>query len=190
MKKVYLILTTVLILFNSSLIAQNDNIILKKLDCVKQGKIIDPAFAWVINNKQEKISYNQFKGKWLLIDFWSTGCVPCIKEFPALANFYERNKTKIEVIAVSVDKDFKRYKRSAAKYNIKVPHFYAGFTYNNYIFNLNVKVLKTREGAFKFNTLTPQYVLINPLGKIIDKDIPKPSSSDFKTKLDLYLNEK
>jgi peroxiredoxin len=106
-----------------------------------------------------------------------------------LLKFYENNKSKVEVIAVSVDKDFKRYKRSADKYNIRVPHFYSGFTYANDIFNLNIKVFKTKEGNNKYMSSTPQYVLISPGGIIIDKDMPKPSSKSFKSKINHYLNE-
>lgn len=162
---------------------------LNKLKEVEESDILDSETAYVIDLQKNKIPYSQFKGKWLLIDFWSTGCAPCIKEFPSIAKFHKKNQDSINVIAVSIDNKFERYKKSSKKYKIDVPHYYAGYTYENQLFNLNIKTLKTDKGEYKFRTMTPQYVLINPDGKIVDKDFPKPSSSDFKSKLNKALNE-
>lgn len=162
---------------------KNEQYILDRLNDVKQECILDDTASYVIDENESKVSYKEFKGKWLLIDFWSTGCGPCIKEFPALAKFYEKNKEKINVIAVSVDNGFKRYKKSAKRYKIGVPHYFGGYTYKNPLFNLNIKTYKKEDGTYKFITTTPQYVLINPEGKIIDKDFPKPSHPDFEEKL-------
>ncbi|WP_299364107.1 TlpA disulfide reductase family protein [Winogradskyella sp.] len=191
MKRVLQILSIMVVLIHCSLWtqAEKEKLIIKKLDRVKQGEVLDTINAWVIDSNGHKVNYSSFKGKWLLIDFWSTGCAHCIKEFPFLREFYNKNKTRIEVIAVSVDRDYKRYKKSANKYDIGLPHFYGGFTYENDIFNLNVKIIKTNEGNYRFITQTPQYVLINPEGKIIDKELPKPSGKAFKNKLEAYLSE-
>ncbi len=184
---------TILLTLIFSLVAkaqtEEDNAILSKLDEVKINKIVKPNSAWFITESKEKIKYESFKGQWLLIDFWSTGCVPCIKEFPALAEFSKMNKDRINVIAVSVDNGFKRYVKSARKYAIEIPHYYAGFTYRNAIFNLNIRVFRTTEGSYRFKTLTPQYVLIDPNGKIVDKNLPKPSSKEFINIIDKYICE-
>ncbi|NAS30190.1 redoxin domain-containing protein [Flavobacteriaceae bacterium R38] len=161
---------------------------LEKLEEVKENKFINAEKAYVIDAQENKVSYNKFKGKWLLIDFWSTGCGPCIKEFPALAEFYRKNRDTINVIAVSVDNKFKRYRASAKKYKIEVPHYFGGYTYSNPIFNLNIKQFKKEDGALNFRTTTPQYVLISPDGEIINKDFPKPSSKEFQAKLKQVFN--
>ncbi len=166
--------------------AQDDKTIkgiLNKLEEVKEGEVLDVTKAYVIDANEQVIKYKTFKGKWLLIDFWSTGCAPCIKEFPALAKFSKEFNDSINIIAVSVDSKFERYKKSAKKYKINVPHYFGGYTYGNQLFNLNIKIFKTEEGDYVFKTMTPQYVLIDPKGKIVNKNFPKPSSVNFKASL-------
>jgi peroxiredoxin len=50
------------------------------------------------------ISLSTFKGKWVLIDFWSSNCAPCRKENPELVKLYNKYKAKgFEIIGISSD---------------------------------------------------------------------------------------
>jgi peroxiredoxin len=52
----------------------------------------------------KNISLSDFKGKVVLIDFWSTTCDPCLVEMPHLVAMYEEYKAKgFVVLAVSLD---------------------------------------------------------------------------------------
>ena len=46
-----------------------------------------------------------YKGRWVLINFWATWCPPCLKEIPDLISLYESHKDKIMVIGVAMDSD-------------------------------------------------------------------------------------
>lgn len=48
-------------------------------------------------------SIGDFKGKWLIVNFWAEWCAPCIEEFPEL-NKLSAEHLDIEVIGVSFDK--------------------------------------------------------------------------------------
>lgn len=53
-----------------------------------------------------KIAINSFKGKPLLVTFWSTTCSTCIKEMPHLVELYnELNKEGFEIIAIAMPYD-------------------------------------------------------------------------------------
>ena len=51
-------------------------------------------------------SSDDWKGKVILVDFWSTGCAPCIAEMPQVKELYDKYHDKgLEVIGVSCDEE-------------------------------------------------------------------------------------
>lgn len=52
------------------------------------------------------ITLSSFKGKYVLVDFWASWCLPCRKENPNVVQAYNRYKDKnFTVLGVSLDKD-------------------------------------------------------------------------------------
>jgi thiol-disulfide isomerase/thioredoxin len=50
------------------------------------------------------VSFDQYRGKLLLIDFWATWCAPCRKELPGLRGAYARYHDRgLEILSVSFD---------------------------------------------------------------------------------------
>lgn len=47
-----------------------------------------------------KVSLSDFRGKWVIIDFWGSWCAPCLKGMPELKDVYETYAGKIEIIGV------------------------------------------------------------------------------------------
>lgn len=45
---------------------------------------------------------SQHKGKWVLIDFWGTWCVPCVEELPTMQKFYEGIKAQNDIVLVTI----------------------------------------------------------------------------------------
>ena len=43
------------------------------------------------------------KGKWTIVDVWSTSCVPCMKEFPNLVALAKKYPDKVRCVSVNVD---------------------------------------------------------------------------------------
>lgn len=53
-----------------------------------------------------KISLSDFRGQYVLLDFWASWCIPCRKEFPALVELYRTYHAKgLVIIGISSDDD-------------------------------------------------------------------------------------
>lgn len=56
------------------------------------------------NPEGKKIELKDFKGKYVLIDFWASWCGPCRRDNPHVVQLYEQYKSKgLEILGVSLD---------------------------------------------------------------------------------------
>ena len=70
---------------------------------LKEPRAAIPAFPFK-NLDGSDASYDAFKGKVVLINFWATWCIPCVKEMPSLNKLAGTiGKDKFVVMALSLD---------------------------------------------------------------------------------------
>ena len=106
-----------------------------------------------INGNTKRLS--DYSGKYLLLDFWSRGCGPCIMALPEMKEISETYSDKLTIISISLDADV-AWKESMAKHdmpwvNIRDPQSFGGLAANYGVRGI------------------PNYVMISPEGKIVDK---------------------
>jgi len=127
---------------------------------IKKVAISQPAPLFMIPDTEGKmINLDDFKGSYVLIDFWASWCAPCREANPKLVAAYNEFKSKkFTVLGISVDKN-KEYWLKAIKQD-KLPW-------------INVSnVSGWDEVSNKYGVkAVPQNFLINPAGIIIDKNI-------------------
>lgn len=124
-----------------------------------------PIFKDYENFKGGTTSLSDFKGKYLFIDVWATWCKPCKNEIPYLQKLEKKYLDKnISFISISVDdqKGYEAWREMVTEKNMSGVQLYA-------------------KGDSKFSNdyriiSIPRFILIDPEGKIIDANAPKPSS--------------
>lgn len=61
------------------------------------------VFDTLLNYKKEKLSIADCKGKFVILDFWGTFCLPCITAFPEIADLQKRFGDTLQVLLVATD---------------------------------------------------------------------------------------
>ncbi len=162
-------------------------LIARLLDPVKEGQYLNDS-AWVITIEGDTLPSKQFENKWLLVDYWTAGCLPCIKEFPVMETYYQTMDTsQLQIIMLNIDGKKKKWEKVFKKRKYLMPSYHAGWSSSNKLLAINYQVFENGEGVRTIRTLTPQYVLIDPAGQIVDKNIPKPSDEKFSDIIHNYL---
>ena len=63
-----------------------------------------------------------FRGKFVLLNFWATWCPPCVEEMPSLNLVHERLSSRgLVVLGISVDEQKDEYERFLENANIRFP---------------------------------------------------------------------
>jgi thiol-disulfide isomerase/thioredoxin len=63
----------------------------------------DFVFDTLINYKKEKLAIADLKGKFVIIDFWGTFCLPCIADFPKLESLQKKYSDSLQILLVAAD---------------------------------------------------------------------------------------
>lgn len=67
-----------------------------------QGKPMYPGHFYDLEGK--KLGFDDFKGSYLVINFWATWCAPCVVELPTLQKLSKKfDGQGLKVMAISVD---------------------------------------------------------------------------------------
>jgi len=116
---------------------------------------------------QKTIKLSDFKGKYVLLDFWASWCGPCRREMPHVKAAYEQFKgNNFQVFAVSIDRDAAAWKKALAE--DKMPFVHA----------LDAKGKESVSDLYMVKAI-PTNFLLDAKGKIIAKNLRGEELSKF-----------
>ena len=89
----------------------------------KYPKPGDPFLEFKLTDKNDSdFDTKSVKNKWILLNFWTNSCGPCVKEMDDLVKLYKSIDTsKIEFISVSLDENKDTWKKATATSKIIWP---------------------------------------------------------------------
>ncbi len=90
-------------------------------ELVGVGKEI-PSDIELFDTEGNNHTMAEFKGRYVLMDFWSTGCGPCIMAGPELKELSENYPDQLAVVSISIDPEY-LWKQASVDHNITWNNF-------------------------------------------------------------------
>lgn len=119
---------------------------------LQEGTIAPDFTLPDIHGKQLKLS--SLRGKYVILDFWGSWCVWCIKGMPELKKYYDKYKGKFEILGVDCNDTEARWKAAVEKHQIPWKHVRQSKETQNVSDDYGVQGFPTK-------------ILIDPKGKIV-----------------------
>lgn len=167
----------------TSMKQQNEQIVTYFNNAYAQNKTMgkgkpSPKFKDYVNVNGGTMSLDDFKGKYVYIDLWATWCGPCIQQIPYLKKIEEEYHNKnIAFVSISTDES----RRNGGSWEA------AEKKWRNFVKNRNLSGIQLWSGqdfsfqiAYQANSI-PRFILIDPEGKIVDANAPRPSDPALKS---------
>ncbi|RYG31829.1 MAG: TlpA family protein disulfide reductase, partial [Chitinophagaceae bacterium] len=114
------------------------------------------------------------KGKYVVLDFWGSWCVPCIQGLPKMKEYYEKYKTKVEFVGIACNDLPGPWQAAVRKYNMKWTQL------------LDNRDIENKIASVYGIQLYPTKILINPEGII--EGVFSGEGSEFYEKLDSLIS--
>ena len=71
---------------------------------------------------EKTVNLKDYRGRFILLNFWATWCSPCLKEMPDFEKAYQQmGQEKLIVLAVGMGEDTKKISKFAEKYGFTFP---------------------------------------------------------------------
>jgi thiol-disulfide isomerase/thioredoxin len=76
-----------------------------------------PSFS-LPDDRGKMVSLSDFKGKYIVLEFWGTWCGYCVKDIPTMREYYKKYNGKVEFVSIACRDSEKRWKEAIEKYQM------------------------------------------------------------------------
>lgn len=120
------------------------------------------------NLDNQIVRLTDFRGQWVIVNFWATWCIPCLLEMPELQAFYKAQSPRVAVLGVNFeDIAASQIRPFIAKLGITFPIMLSG---GQSVPSLEIKGL-------------PTTFLISPSGQIADTHLGTVNAASLTERL-------
>lgn len=85
--------------------------------------VVAPDFT--LNDLNGKpLALSSLKGKYVVLDFWGTWCVWCVRGIPKMKEYYNKYKGKFEILSIDCNDTQEKWKAGVKKYELPWLHVY------------------------------------------------------------------
>jgi thiol-disulfide isomerase/thioredoxin len=147
---------------------------------ISDDKVVNGYDLQLVNNRSEHLTFNKLlekhKGKVIYMDFWNSGCPPCIREFEYSGKLNDKYNGKDFVqIFISSEPNKKRWSKTSDKYHLDPESYFVENRFTSHqLENMNIQYV-------------PHYILFNKKGTQIN--VTRPSDKGIYKVIDKYLSE-
>ena len=133
-----------------------------------------PAFS-LPDASGKTVSLTSFPGKYVLLDFWGTWCVPCIQGIPELKSVHEKYKSRLAIISIALERptDRQKWLKAIDKYGLS--------------WTQTAEFRSAQEGINELYNIKeyPTYLLADPNGVLV----AKLAYGEVESQLDQFLSK-
>lgn len=120
---------------------------------VEIGDTVPDGIFYDIDGNTHRLA--DYRGKWLLLDFWSRGCYACVMAQPELHEFAQKYAGTAELVSLSIDTD-KMWREATESYKLEGNNWNEGMEDLGLYRNFGAKGM-------------PTFVLVSPEGIVKDQ---------------------
>ncbi len=114
------------------------------------------------------LALSDLRGRWVVINFWASWCVPCAAEMPVLQRIADEYADAVSVVGVNMREDRAQVSASVAKLGIRYP----------------ILLNPTDEAVLAYSVVgLPQTLVVAPDGELVWRSFGEISYESFTAEL-------
>ena len=138
-----------------------------------------PAVPFELPNPEdEMVSMSDFRGTYVLLDFWAVWCIPCLEEFPHMNRLYDKySRNDFEIVAISMEEDSLKWREALNRFENPWVQVYGGNGFDQKTFRayrgggIPFYILVDREGLIeRYNDVRPSFNLEEVLDSLLARE--------------------